>query len=132
MSNRLLCTFTNEVYLENTVEFLTSNYSIKGGRIFLINILDQPDVICTYGLELGNISRFPRKTILVHLKMETSTLYTIDALNRIIINEIGVLNKNHRINWELYKNSILLTDSENALKKLNTELIKIIRVPVGS
>ena len=84
--------------------------------------------MCTYNVDFGNISNFLDNTILVHRKKETNTLYTINALNTLIKDlNGGVLDTNYRIDWEDYKNCILLTKGPE-LKRVNTKLFKIIEV----
>jgi len=65
-------------------------------------------------------------TILLHRKKESNTLYTINALNTLIksLNN-GFLDKNFMVEWNNYKNCILLTDGPN-LRKLDTSIHKII------
>jgi hypothetical protein len=65
-------------------------------------------------------------TILLHRKKETNSLYTINALNTLIkeLNN-GYLDKNFMVEWNNYKNCILLTDGPN-LRKLDTAIHKII------
>jgi hypothetical protein len=66
--------------------------------------------------------------VLVHRKKETNTLYTINAINDLIkeINN-GVLDKNYKIEWELYRNSILLSNN-GVLTILPTTVKKIYRI----
>lgn len=48
-------------------------------------------------------------TISVHRKKQTNTLYTLNAMNRLIEDENnGVFDKTFQLNWELYQNSIIL------------------------
>jgi hypothetical protein len=65
-------------------------------------------------------------TILLHRKKETNSLYTINALNTLIksLNN-GYLDKSFMVDWNQYKNCILLTDGPN-LRKLDTAIHKII------
>jgi hypothetical protein len=50
-------------------------------------------------------------TISIHRKKQTNTLYTLNAMNRLIEDENnGVYDKNFQLSWELYKNSIILTN----------------------
>jgi hypothetical protein len=76
---------------------------------------------------MGNTSDVPLpNTILLHRKKESNTLYTINALNTLIksLNN-GKLDKNYIVNWNDYKNSILLTNGPD-LRKLDTAIYKII------
>ncbi|NBU48419.1 MAG: hypothetical protein EBS34_13470 [Flavobacteriales bacterium] len=63
---------------------------------------------------------------MVHRKRETNTLYTINALNRLIqkLNG-GILDKNYQLNWEDYKNGVLLT-SDAGFKFLKTTIYKVV------
>ena len=65
-------------------------------------------------------------TILLHRKKESNTLYTINALNALIRSlNGGRLNKNFIVNWNDYKNCILLTNGPE-LRRLDTAIHKII------
>jgi hypothetical protein len=65
-------------------------------------------------------------TILLHRKKESNTLYTINALNTLIKDlNGGILDKSFVVNWNDYKNCILLTDGPS-LRRLDTAIHKII------
>jgi hypothetical protein len=68
----------------------------------------------------------PANTILVHRKKESNTLYTINALNDLIkkLNG-GAVDPTFRIEWQHYRNCILLTQ-HGEVKQLNTKIYKII------
>jgi len=62
---------------------------------------------------------------MVHRKKETNTIYTINALNELIMNlNNGVLDKKYPIEWDRYKDTILLKKPDG-LKMLQIELIKV-------
>jgi hypothetical protein len=62
---------------------------------------------------------------MVHRKKETNTIYTINALNELIINlNNGVLDKKYPIEWGRYKDMMILKKPEG-LKFLEIELIKV-------
>ena len=65
-------------------------------------------------------------TILLHRKKEFNVLYSINSLNT-LIKEIngGKVDNQYMINWEDYKNSILLVN-DGLLKKMPTKIHKII------
>lgn len=128
MTNKLFCTFTTEDELTPLLREIQGRYKIMYDKIFVLYSKEQDEFLCTYNVDLGNVSNFLDNTILVHRKKETNTLYTINALNSLIrsLNN-GKLDTNFRINWRDYKNSILLTKGPE-LKKVNTTLFKIINV----
>lgn len=128
MSNRLFCTFSNEDKLESVLDTIERKYSILYDKIFVLYSKSQDEYMCTYNVEIGNTSTFVDNTILVHRKKETRTLYTINSLNRLIeqLNG-GVLSKSYTVDWENYRNCILLTEGTE-LKRINTKLFKIVQV----
>lgn len=128
MSHKLFCTFTTLESLEDTVEQITEKYDILFNKVFILQSKDQNEYICTYNVDPNAIDIFPENTILVHRKKESNTLYTINALNE-LIKELngGVLDKTYKINWQDFRNTILLTKG-GSLKKLHTSLHKIIEI----
>ena len=67
-------------------------------------------------------------TISIHRKKHTNTLYTINAINELIKSaNNGILDKSFKINWENYRNQLLI-GSLNGLKVVNTKLFKIINL----
>jgi len=125
--NKLFCTFTTPLDLEETVNTINRRYTILFNKIFILESQQSDELMCTYNIDTGNSNEIPMaNTILLHRKKETNTLYTINALNTLIksLNE-GILDKNFIVDWNQYKNCILLTDGPN-LRKLDTSIHKII------
>ncbi len=128
LNNKLFCTFTTLEGLEGLVKSLSSQYSIMYNKMFALYIKSNDEYVLTYNVDQGNVTSIPENTILVHRKKETNTLYTINALNELIKNlNGGVVDTKFPINWQHYKNCILLTQ-HNELKQLNTKIHKIIEV----
>lgn len=128
MGNKLFCTFTYLDDLDTLTSSLIKKYNILYNKMFVLQIKDHNEYVVTYNVEQGNISDIPDNTILVHRKKHTNSLYTINALNELIksLNE-GKLNPSFEINWEDYRNCILLTQHQE-IKKLNTQIFKIINL----
>ena len=128
MSNKLFCTFSSEDQLDNTLTAIQERYNIIYNKIFVLYSKSQDEYICTYNVDLGNVSNFLDNTILVHRKKESNTLYTINALN-ILIKELngGVLDTTYRVNWQDFRNCILLTKGTE-LRRVNTKLHKILEL----
>ena len=128
MSNKLFCTFSTEVDLEETLKSIQEKYKIIYNKIFVLYSKSQDEYICTYNVDYGNVSNFLDNTILVHRKKESNTLYTINALNTLVKDlNGGVLDKNFKINWPDYRNCILLTKGPE-LKRVNTKLFRILEL----
>ena len=128
LNNKLFCTFTTLEGLEGLVKSLSSQYSIMYNKMFALYIKSNEEYVLTYNVDQGNVTAIPENTILVHRKKDTNTLYTINALNELIKSlNGGVVDTKFPINWQHYKNCILLTQ-HNELKQLNTKIHKIIEV----
>jgi len=125
--NKLFCTFTSPADLEETVATINRKYSILFNKIFVLESPQSDELICTYNIDTGNMAASPMaNTILLHRKKESNTLYTINALNTLIKSlNGGVLDTRFIVNWQDYKNSILLTNGPD-LRKLDTAIHKII------
>ena len=128
LNNKLFCTFTSAEGLDFLIGDISQSYTIMYNKMFVLFVKSTNEYVVTYNVDQGDINDIPENTILVHRKKETNTLYTINALNELIkkLNE-GVVDINYRVNWQHYKNSILLTQ-HNELKQLNTKVFKIIEL----
>jgi len=125
--NKLFCTFTSPADLEETVATINRKYAILFNKIFVLESPQSDELICTYNIDTGNMAQQPMaNTILLHRKKESNTLYTINALNTLIKSlNGGRMDKNFIVNWQDYKNSILLTNGPD-LRKLDTAIHKIV------
>ena len=130
MNNRLYCTFVPEENIESTVDKIKSSYSILFNKIFVLESLDGEKIMLTYNVDMGNSSGdfLVNNTILVHRKKQTNTLYTINALNELIksLNN-GYLDKSYTVNWNDYKNCILLIQTDG-FNRINTKVKDIINL----
>lgn len=124
--SKLLCNFLNENELYPFVDFLKDEYTVLDGKIFIFGVAENDSYICTYNLELNNATNIPEGSFLVHRKKESNTLYTINALNKLIqILNNGILDKKFPINWTNYKNQLIIIN-QNQIKHYDTKLEKII------
>jgi len=128
MNNRLFCTFTPINELDNLISGLTQKYDIMYNKMFVLHVKSNDEYVVTYNVDQGNVNDIPDNTILVHRKKETNSLYTINALNELIKSlNGGVVDTRFAINWQHYKNCILLTQ-HNEIKQLNTRIYRIIEL----
>jgi hypothetical protein len=125
--NRLFCSFTPKDKLEQRLAEINSQYKILYSKIFVLASPESEEYMCTYNIEVeGQETTILGNTILLHRKKETNTLYTINALNTLIMNlNNGVMDNRFPINWAEYRNSMLLTQG-NEFRKLNTIVHKIV------
>tara|TARA_Y100001963_G_scaffold137842_1_gene201974 strand:+ start:616 stop:1002 length:387 start_codon:yes stop_codon:yes gene_type:complete len=124
LRTQLLCTFAHRKDLDLIVDYISKSYSISEKRMFVFcDSNNKSELYVTYNVEPDDYSKTPN-TIMIHRKKETNTLYTVNALNAIILKaNNGVLDKTFIINWPFYENSLLLTDSEE-LKHIHLDLHK--------
>jgi hypothetical protein len=128
LNNKLFCTFTSADGLEALTKDISQSYTIMYNKMFVLFVKSTNEYVVTYNIDQGNVNYIPENTILVHRKKESNTLYTINALNELIkkLNE-GVVDTNYKVNWQHYRNCILLTQ-HNELKQLNTKIYSIIEL----
>ena len=130
MNNRLYCTFTTLDAYEEVANTIQTSYVILFNKIFVLESLDGEKIMLTYNVDMNNSAKesMVDNTILVHRKKQTNTLYTINALNEVIksLNN-GVLDKKFPINWDNYKNCILLIQTEG-FNRIDTKVKEIINL----
>jgi len=128
VNNRLFATFTTLDQLDTLVDNIKSSYTIMYNKMFVLYIKSTDEYVVTYNVEQGNVNSIPTNTILVHRKKEFNVLYSLNGLNEIIkqLNS-GVVDPMYRVDWQHYRNSILLTN-QGELKQLKTKVYKIIEL----
>jgi hypothetical protein len=129
LKNKLFCTFSPKNKLEEVLDTIKSEYVIMYGKIFVLESEDSDEFLCTYNIEVQSTNtRVLPNTILLHRKKETNTLYTINSLNLLIksLNE-GILDTSFRVEWQNYRNTVLLTQGDD-LRKLSTKIHKIVTI----
>jgi hypothetical protein len=129
MKNKLFCSFTLPIYLPETLASITSKHTVLYDKIFILESPDTDEYLITYNIDLDtSINNVPENTILLHRKKESNSLYTINALN-ILVKQLnnGILDKTFQLNWNNYKNSVLLTQG-NDLRTIRTKIYKIINL----
>ena len=130
MNNRLYCTFTTIDAYEEVANTIQTSYVILFNKLFVLESLDGEKIMLTYNVDMNNsvVNSIMDNTILVHRKKQTNTLYTINALNEVIksLNN-GVLDKSFAVNWNDYRNCILLIQTEG-FNRIDTKIKEIINL----
>ena len=129
MKTQLLCIFTTQFNLDQSIIDITKNFKIVFDKIYVLQNEDKPkELICTYNVDQSDDIDFNlvNNTISLHRKKITNTLYTINALNDLIktINN-GVLDTTYQVPWDVYKNMILISNKDG-LSRIPTRILKII------
>jgi hypothetical protein len=127
---QLLCTFTTIDELESTIDIIKNSYALVFNKLYLLeNVADATQLVLTYNITKTNTNIIPPvSTISVHRKKQTNTIYTINAINKLIeMKNNGILDKTYRIDWNELQNTVLVT-AYGKLKVVNTKLSDIIEL----
>ena len=129
MKTQLLCTFTTQFNLDQSIIDITKHFKVVFDKIYVLQNEEKPkELICTYNVDQEDDIDFNKvkNTISLHRKKITNTLYTINALNELIklINN-GVLDTSYQVEWDMYKNMILISNKDG-LSRIPTRILKII------
>mgnify|MGYP003121865220 FL=1 len=128
MKTQLLCTFTSENQFETRLDTIFDSYELFSRKIFILKLEPSKELVISYNIVPSANTKFISNTIMAHRKKETNTLYTINALNRLILKlNKGHLDKSYEIDWNEYRNSMILTDGDG-YKVMKTKLFRIIDV----
>ena len=128
---QLLCTFCAKKDIESTIEQIKKIYTLAFNSVYVLdNVNDENQAILTYNIDLSKpvLGEAPESTISVHRKKQTNTIYTINAINKLIEEKNGgVLDKTYKIEWSELQNTVLVT-AYGKLKKVNTKISNIINL----
>ena len=128
MKTQLICTFGTKKDVHNTIDDIIDNFNVVYDKIFVLSTETPQEVICSYNIEMNPNVNFLYNSILVHRKKDTNTMYSINALNEVIRHHNnGVLDKTFEVDWNIYRNCLLVTGDEG-LKRINTEIFFIQRI----
>ena len=125
---QLLCTFAVPTEYQLVVEQIKSFYILSNNKIFVfVNEKNPNELYLTYNIAVRDtmVKKLPN-TISIHRKKQTNTLYTLNAMNKLITEENnGVFDKTFQLNWEYYKNSLIITN-EVSVKIISLKIFDII------
>lgn len=126
MNTQLLCLFTLKDELDISTKFVLENYTLTNPNVFILENKSKSDeLFITFNVAKGSSAIASNwKTILVHRKKQSNTIYTINALNEVVKSKTGgMLDSGYMIDWDEYKNCILTT-SNSGYKKIPTKVYK--------
>ena len=73
LNNKLFCTFTTLDELDDLIDSIKSQYNVLYNKIFVLQVRDNDEYVCTYNIDQVNLDDIPQNTILVHRKKESNT-----------------------------------------------------------
>ena len=133
----LLATFCKSRDVKDIISLISDSFEIVGGKIFVLqDESDRHKKILTYNIIKENIvfSDVIKNTISLHRKKETNTLYTLNALNEVVMDQNGgQLDPQFSVDWEPHRNTLLVTykddeSGEQNLRRIETRLINIVNL----
>lgn len=130
MNTQLLCLFTTKEDLDKSLDFIIEKYRLINPNIFVLeNKNRQDELFITFNVEKGSSAIESQwKTILVHRKKDSNTIYTINALNEVVKSKTGgQIDPNYIIEWDEFKNSILTTSS-GGYKRIQTRVLQTLKI----
>ncbi len=129
LKTQLVCTFSKKNNIAEVLVNIKNQFSIVNNKVFLFKSFDiKEDSILSYNVIMDSYKKFLPNSIMVHQKRETNTIYTINALNELIMNiNNGVLDKNYPIEWERYRNCALLKNKQG-FKVVKIMLVKVYNI----
>ncbi len=130
MNTQLLCLFTTKDEINIAQDFILKNYTLTNPNVFILENKSKPDeFFITFNVEKGSAPIDSQwKTILVHRKKQSNTIYTINALNEVVKSKTGgMLDNSYMIDWEEFRNCIITT-SNLGYKKIPTKVFKSFNV----
>jgi hypothetical protein len=126
---QLLCTFTTKSKLSRAIVMIQDMYTVFNNKVFVLENTTLPSqLLLTYNVDPVDwdpMQELQYKTISIHRKKDSNTLYTINALNFLValLND-GKESVSFQVPWENYRNCLLVLN-ENQLKKISTKLSSI-------
>ena len=125
MRTQLVCTFVKKHEIDETLNIISRSFSVLNNKVFLLKSTNmQNELMLSYNVLLDGRKEFLPGSIMVHRKKETNTIYTINALNDLIISlNNGVLDKKYPIEWERYRDT-MLSKKPDGLKILKIQVVR--------
>lgn len=123
---QLLCTFSNKKDYEALIPKIKKFYSMNNKIFVFTNEKNDKEIFLSYnvsGIEKTS-PKYPN-TILIHRKKQTNTLYSLNALNRLIEEENGTPDNTFMLSWELYENCLIIT-GEISVRIIPLKMVAVI------
>jgi hypothetical protein len=128
----LLAAFVNggDEELQTAINTILEAYELSNKHLFVLKDIENPErrVVTFNTIPDGQrFTKTPYFTLRLHRKKVTNTLYTINGLNAAIEAEHGKRGNNLKLDWEPYRNSILLT-LKGTMRAVKVDLDTILEV----
>ena len=124
---QLLCTFSNIISYKSDLTSISNLYTPILTKFFIFeNVKNKKDLYITYSIDTTQKFQKLNSTISIHRKKETNTLFSLNAMNKLITEDNGgIFDKEFQVNWELYRDCIILT-GDISIRVININLLEIV------
>jgi hypothetical protein len=124
----LFATFIPYYAIGSVLNIIKENFKVRNNNVFILrDLTDKTRLILTFNAE-RYVGTPPMRFINIHRKKENNTLYTLNALNKLVEQKNdGKIDHNFKIDWEdenLKNTFVLIQDGE--LKFIKTSLKSVI------
>jgi hypothetical protein len=120
----LLMSFSSESEYKTHLQVIREIYRPESSIFVIQNRYDDNEIFITFNTEYN--FKTPG-TIKVNKRKSTNTIFTIDAVNHLSIQENGVIDKDWIPNWEEFHNCLLLVRN-GELAVIPTKIREIIKL----
>jgi len=133
----LLATFCKARNVRITIDLIADSFEVVSGKVFVLqDESDRYKKILTYNIVKDQtvFSDVIKNTISLHRKKEVNSLYTLNALNEVVMEQNdGQIDPQFSVDWEPHRNTLLVTykDDETGdqiLRRIETRLINIVNL----
>jgi len=120
----LLMSFSNEGEYKTHLQVIREIYRPDSSIFVIQNRYDDNEIFITFNTQYN----FKTPGIIkIHKKRETNTLFSVDAVNHLSIQENGKIDKEWSPNWEEFNNCLLLM-RDGDLAVIPTKVREIIKL----
>jgi hypothetical protein len=120
----LLMSFSSEDEYRTNLQVIREIYRPDSSLFVIQNRYDDNEIFITFNTEYN----FKTPGIIkIHKKRETNTLFSVDAVNHLSIQENGKIDKEWSPNWEEFNNCLLLM-RDGELAVIPTKVREIIKL----
>jgi len=127
----LMCVPTNKLTLEDDIRTVINCYDLAYDSIFILQSKSQPmEMFITFNVVRDSYQSPSHLRVMpMQRNKATNTLYTLNALNEIIkLDNNGMLDVRHKINWNDYISSILLYNKQIGLSVVHHKIYDIHKI----
>lgn len=136
MNNVLVGTFVEGKYPRKAIKDIYERFACDKVFVFVTHDEGNKDkFLLTYDItknqkreKLTEHKDKYRNTILLQRNRKFNTMYTINSLNKIIEEQNGRPSKDFKVDWSGYKNSVVLIDRNDEIRKMSIDLFDVVEL----